>query len=47
MTRDPAHWLIEDSDYYDSPESCIEDVFDCEDTLEVYNEETDYESMIP
>lgn len=47
MERDLAHWLIEDSDYYEPQSDCIEDVYDYEDTLEVYNEDTAYENMIP
>jgi hypothetical protein len=47
MDRDVAHWLIEDSDYFDPPSYSMEDVFDDEDTLEPFNENMSYEDMIP
>ena len=47
MSRNISHWLIEDSDYYEPPENCIEDVYDCNDMLEVYDENTTYGDIIP
>ena len=47
MERDLAHWLIEDSDYYEPPNYSIEDAFDDEDALEPFNDNTSYEDMIP
>ena len=47
MDRDLAHWLIEDSDYFDPPDMGIDDALDDESVLEQFNDNTTYEDMIP
>lgn len=47
MDRDVAHWLIEDSDYYDPPNYSEPDVLDFDGSLEQFNENVSYEDMIP
>jgi len=47
MERDLAHWLIEDSDYYEPPNYSTGDAFDDEDVLEPFNDNISYEDMIP
>jgi hypothetical protein len=47
MDRDVAHWLIEDSDYYEPPSYSVGDALDDEDALEQFDENVSYEDMIP
>jgi len=47
MDRDLAHWLIEDSDYFEPFNYGIEDVFDDEDALEQFDDNITYEDIIP
>ena len=47
MERDLAHWLIEDSDYFDPPDYGIEDAFNNDNLLEPFDDNTTYEDMIP